>query len=71
KIIDTTELDSLRTIKANFRLIFGPLRDIEYNSRMTKAIIAMNLIKINTIRSLYKSNPYSVITLSTTYLTKV
>ncbi len=32
--------------------------------------MATNLIRINTICSLCKSNPYSVITLSTTYLTK-
>src|SRR4051794_15652915 len=36
KILDTTELDSSRTIKANFRLIFGPPRDTEYKSRATK-----------------------------------
>ncbi|KAH8797031.1 hypothetical protein F5882DRAFT_396330 [Hyaloscypha sp. PMI_1271] len=71
KILDTAELDSSWTIKANFRLIFGPLRDTEYKSRATKAIMATNLIRINTIRGLCESNPHGVITLSTTYPTKV
>jgi gas vesicle protein len=71
KILDTTKLDSSRTIKANFRLIFGPPRDTEYKSRATKAVMATNLIRINTIRGLCESNPHGVITLSTTYPTKV
>ncbi|KAL5312937.1 hypothetical protein ACEPPN_019363 [Leptodophora sp. 'Broadleaf-Isolate-01'] len=71
KILDTTELDSSRTIKANFRLIFGPPRDAEYKSRATKAVTATNIIRINTIRGLCESNPHGVITLSTSYPTKV
>lgn len=70
KILDTTELDSSRTIKANFRLIFGPPRDTRYKSRATKAVMATNLVRINTIRGLCESNPHGVITLSTTYPTK-
>lgn len=33
--------------------------------------MAINLIRINTIRGLYKSSPYGVITLLTIYSTKV
>ncbi|KFY02821.1 hypothetical protein V490_00389 [Pseudogymnoascus sp. VKM F-3557] len=71
KILDTAELESSRTIKANFRLIFGPPRESEYKSRSAKSVIATNLIRITTIRSLCESNPHSVIALSTTYPTKV
>ncbi|OBT60426.1 hypothetical protein VE03_10328 [Pseudogymnoascus sp. 23342-1-I1] len=71
KILDTEELESSRTIKANFRLIFGPPRETEYKSRSAKSAIATNLIRITTIRSLCESNPHSVIALSTTYPTKV
>ena len=71
KILDTTELDSSRIIKANFRLIFGPPRDTEYKSRATKAVMATNLIRINTICGLCESNPHGIITLLMTYPTKV
>jgi 1,2-phenylacetyl-CoA epoxidase PaaB subunit len=70
KILDTSDLDSSRTIKANFRLIFGLPREIEYKSYSTKSAMATNLIRINTIRGLYESNPHSVIALVTAYLTK-
>jgi hypothetical protein len=71
KILDASELDSSRTIKANFRLIFGPPRETEYKSNSTKSVMATNLIRINTIRGLCESHPQSVIALSTTYPTKV
>lgn len=71
KILDTTELDSSRTIKANFRLIFGPPRETEYKSKSTKSVMATNLIRTNTIRGLCESHPHGVIALSTTYPTKV
>lgn len=71
KILDASELDSSRTIKANFRLIFGPPRETEYKSNSTKSIMATNLIRINTIRGLCESHPQSVIALSTTYPTKI
>lgn len=71
KILASSELDSSRTIKANFRLIFGPPRATEYKSSRTKSVIATNLIRINTIRSLCESHPQGVIALSTTYPTKV
>ncbi|KFY17489.1 hypothetical protein V492_00643 [Pseudogymnoascus sp. VKM F-4246] len=70
KILDAAELESSRTIKANFRLIFGPSRETEYKSRSAKSAIATNLIRITTIRGLCESNPHSVIALSTTYPTK-
>lgn len=63
-------MDSIRTIKANFRLIFGLLREIEYKSNSAKAVIVTNLIRVNTIRGLYKSNPDNVIAFLTTYPTK-
>jgi hypothetical protein len=71
KILDTTELDSSRTVKANFRLIFGPPRETEYKSRSTKSAMATNLIRISTIRGLCESHPHGVIALSTTCPTKV
>ena len=37
KILDTSDLDSPRTIKANFRLIFGPPRETEHKSISAKA----------------------------------
>jgi hypothetical protein len=70
KILDTSDLDLLQTIKANFRLIFGLPRKTEYKSYSTKSVMATNLIRINTICSLYKSNLYSIIALATAYLTK-
>lgn len=70
KILDTSELDSSRTIKANFRLIFGPPRDAEYKSNSTKSVMATNLIRISTIRGLCETHPHGVIALSTTYPTK-
>jgi hypothetical protein len=70
KILDAAELESSRTIKANFRLIFGPSRETEYKSRSAKSVIATNLIRITTIRGLCESNPHSVIALSTAYPTK-
>lgn len=70
KILDTSDLDSSRTIKANFRLIFGPPRETEYKSNSTKAVIATNIIRANTIRGLCESYPDGVIALSTTYPTK-
>ncbi|KAE8154144.1 hypothetical protein BDV25DRAFT_148321 [Aspergillus avenaceus] len=33
KLLDTQELDSSRTIRANFRLIFSPARETEYCSK--------------------------------------
>jgi hypothetical protein len=71
KILDTSDLDSLRTIKANFRLIFGPPRETEHKSKSAKAVMATNLIRINTIRCLCESNPHGVIAFSATYPTKV
>jgi hypothetical protein len=71
KILDTSDLDSSRTIKANFRLIFGPPRETEHKSNSTKSVMATNLIRINTIRGLCESNPHGVIAISTTYPTKV
>jgi len=71
KILDTSDLDSPRTIKANFRLIFGPPRETEHKSISAKAVMATNLIRVSTIRGLCESNPDAVIALSTTYPTKV
>jgi hypothetical protein len=70
KILDTSDFISSRTIKANFRLIFGPPRETENKSDSTKSAMATNLIRINTIRGLCESNPHSVIALSITYPTK-
>ena len=71
KILDTSELDSSRIIKANFRLIFESSRETEYKSNSTKLVIAINLIRINIIRDLCESHFQGVIALSTTYPTKV
>ncbi|KAH7378965.1 hypothetical protein BKA64DRAFT_648391 [Cadophora sp. MPI-SDFR-AT-0126] len=71
KILDTSDLDSPRTVKANFRMIFGPPRETERKSNSAKAVMVTNLIRINTIRGLGESNPDAVIALSTTYSTKV
>ncbi|KAG9245611.1 hypothetical protein BJ878DRAFT_418813, partial [Calycina marina] len=70
KILDASDLDSSRTIRANLRLKFGPARETEYKSNSTKAVIATNIIRASTIRGLCQSHPYGVIALSTTYPTK-
>ncbi|KAL1963047.1 hypothetical protein VTN77DRAFT_8795 [Rasamsonia byssochlamydoides] len=69
KILDTDELDSSRTVRANFRLIFGPARGTEYCSKSTKLVMTTNVERINTTRGLWESHPDSVITLSTSYPT--
>ncbi|KAH6692793.1 hypothetical protein BKA61DRAFT_684092 [Leptodontidium sp. MPI-SDFR-AT-0119] len=61
KILATSDLDSPRTMKANFRLIFGPPRETEHKSNSAKAVMATNLIRVNTIRGLCESNPDAVI----------
>lgn len=71
KILETAELDSSRTIKSNFRMIFGPPREMEYKSRSTKSMMATNVVRIDIIRRLCESNPHGVIALSTTLPTKV
>ena len=70
KILDTSNLESSQTIKANLRLIFGPAKEKIGKSKSTKAKMVTNLIRINTIRSLCESKPHSVIALLTTYPTK-
>lgn len=70
-ILEITRLESLQTIKANFRLIFGPLQETEYLSKSAKYTKVTNLDRINTIRSLSKSHPHSMVALSLTHPTKV
>jgi hypothetical protein len=60
-----------QTVKANFRLIFRPPKDVEYRSKSTKSFIALNLDRINIIRGLCESYPYSVIAFLTSYFIKV
>lgn len=71
KILDTKQLDSSRTIKANFRLIFGPTKETEYSSKSTKHLMSTIADRINIIRCLCDKYPDSVIALSISYPTKV
>jgi hypothetical protein len=71
KILETAELGLSRTIKTNFRLIFGPPRKTEYPSKTTQYIMATKLNRINTICGLSKSYPHGVIVFLITYTTKV
>ena len=70
KILDTNQLDSSRTLRANFRLIFGPAKSTENRAATTRHLINASAERITTIRALCESNPDSVITLSTSYPTK-
>jgi hypothetical protein len=71
KMLETKELESSRTIRANFRLIFGPARRTEYRSKSSRDAMSTNLERITTIRELCESYPDGVIALSTSYPTKV
>lgn len=71
KILESDELDSSRIIKTNFRLIFESSRATKYKSKITKAAMTTNLVRISVIRSLCESNSNSVIVLSMFYLFKV
>ena len=70
KILDSNELDSSRSLRANFRLIFGPSRVIEYRSKSTQAAMITTAKRIKAIRGLCENYPDSVITLSMGYSTK-
>ncbi|KAF1996163.1 hypothetical protein P154DRAFT_623389 [Amniculicola lignicola CBS 123094] len=71
KILDDAGLDSSRTIKANFRLIFGPSKATEHACQSTKHAHTTNLQKINTIRDLCYNHPHGVIALSLAHCSKV
>jgi hypothetical protein len=71
KILDTIELDSSRTIKANFRLIFGPRKETEYSSKSTKHLKTTSLGRINAIRELTEPCPDGVIAFCLTHCSKV
>ncbi|PYH96030.1 hypothetical protein BO71DRAFT_190269 [Aspergillus ellipticus CBS 707.79] len=70
RILDTQELGSSRTLRANFRLIFGPARETEYSSKSTKHLMSTITERINTIRGLCDEYPDGVIVLSIGYPTK-
>lgn len=70
KILEANKFESSRTLKANFRLIFGPARAVENRPRSTRQIINASVPRITTIRRLCEDNPDSVIALSTGYPTK-
>ncbi|QSS65812.1 hypothetical protein I7I51_06662 [Histoplasma capsulatum] len=71
KILENNNLDTSRTVKANFRLVFGPPKHSEYCSKTTKYAMESNAVRIKTVRGLCESYPDAVITLSTSYPTKV
>ncbi|KAL2376297.1 hypothetical protein RJ035_008024 [Blastomyces gilchristii] len=71
KILKNNKLDTLRTVKANFRLVFGPPKHLEYCSKRTKYAMKSNAVRIKTVRGLCESYPDAVITLSTSYPVKV
>lgn len=70
KLLDMEELDSSRTIRANLRLIFGPVRDTEYASKSQKHLMSTVVERINIIRGLCEEYPDAVIALSIEYPTK-
>ncbi|OJD21157.1 hypothetical protein ACJ73_07509 [Blastomyces percursus] len=71
KILENNRLDTSRTVKANFRLVFGPPKHSEYCSKTTKYAMESNAARSKTVRGLCESYPNAVITLSTSYPTKV
>lgn len=71
KILETSDLESSRTVKANFRLIFGPPREKEYASKSAKFAEITNRDRINTIRGLCQSHPHGVVAFSLTHSTKI
>jgi hypothetical protein len=70
KIMETDQLNSTRSLRANFRLIFGPAKVTEYRSRATQANMVTISKRISTIREMCESRPDSVISLATSYPTK-
>lgn len=70
KLLEANKLESSRTLKANFRLIFGPARATEDRPRSTRQLINTSAQRITTIRALCERNPDSVIALSTGYPTR-
>lgn len=71
KILENNSLDTLRTINANFRLAFGPLKKSEYCSRAKKYAMESNSMRIKTVRGLCENEPDAALTLLTSYPTKV
>ena len=71
KILETSDLESSRTVKANFRLIFGPPREKEYASKSAKFAEVTNRDRINTICGLCQSHPHGVVAFSLTHPTKI
>ncbi|MCJ1337731.1 hypothetical protein MMC09_003014 [Bachmanniomyces sp. S44760] len=70
KILETNDLGPSRTLKANFRLIFGPPRESRYKSNSTKSVATSNNERIDVIRDLCENYAHGVIALSTAYPTK-
>jgi hypothetical protein len=70
KALDSSDLE-VRTLKANFRLIFGPAKVKQYPSKNAKYVEATNLRRINDIRGLSGSHPHGVVALSVAYPSKV
>ncbi|QSS66925.1 hypothetical protein I7I51_03137 [Histoplasma capsulatum] len=71
KILQDHELDTLRTVKANFMLVFGPPKYSEKYSKRTKYSKKSTAVRIQTVHGLCESHPDAVITLSTSYPTVV
>ncbi|KAI1955096.1 hypothetical protein LOZ58_006855 [Ophidiomyces ophidiicola] len=71
KLTEANELRSSRTIRANFRLIFGPPRPPGYKSRAAAAAMKTSCHRIKIIRNLCEKYPDGVISLSASYTSKV
>ncbi|KAI1919983.1 hypothetical protein LOZ65_004262 [Ophidiomyces ophidiicola] len=71
KILENNKLDTRRTVKANFRLAFGPPKHSEYCSKTKKYAMESNAARIKTVRELCENFPDAALTLSTSYPTKV
>ena len=71
KLLEDDQLESTRTVKANFRLIFGPPKETEYASNSAKQVHTVRLQKINSIRGLCNGYPHGVIAFSLAHASKV
>lgn len=71
RILENAELESSRTIRANFRLIFGPPRAQHYPVKRQRYAMETNRERINVIRGLSQSHPHGVLAFSIAHPTKV
>ena len=70
-VLQSGALDSSRTVKANFRLIFGPANDKPYSSIGSQYRKTTKLGRIETLRKLSAVYPHGVIAFSIAHSTKV